>query len=130
MHVVCGIAGLGENILICKRGRGGPYAGRWEFPTALPDAGEMLEDCLERSLFERFSLNLGRFGRFCSFDSASKGDFRVHAFRVDGVGIKPPFSGYDDAKWVNVNKLSRFALVPDAVTLVNVLRKNIVFFPH
>lgn len=130
MHVVCGIAEYDGKILICRRGRGGPYAGRWEFPTELAEAGETLEDCLERALFERFSMDLGRFERFCSFDSAWNANFRVHAFRLDGGGIKDPLSGYDDAKWVQLGKLKKFPLVPDTVTLVNVLQKNILKFPQ
>lgn len=130
MHVACGIAVSGENILICKRVQGGPYAGRWEFPTAVLDAGETLEDSLERSFFERLSLNLKEFGHLGAFDSACARGVRVHAFRVKCPAFSPVISGYDDAKWVHFRNLGHFSLIPDAVMLVNVLRKNIVIFPQ
>ena len=130
MHVACGIAVSGENILICKRVQGGAYAGRWEFPTAVLDAGETLEESLERSFFERLSLNLEKFGCLGAFDSVCARGVRVHAFRVKCPDFSMVLLGYDDAKWVHIKKLERFPLIPDAVTLVKVLQKNIVFFPQ
>jgi len=123
MLVACGVAEREGKVLICKRPSGVPYAGCWEFPSDVLEAGDSLEDCLEKTFFERLSVGLGTVVPVGAFDSVCEKGCRIFTFRADFREEKPVLAGYDAAKWVSFNKLPKFRLFPDSVMIVKGIKK-------
>lgn len=123
MLVVCGVAEREGKVLICKRQSGVPYGGCWEFPSEVLDDGEALEDCLEKTFFERLSVRLDRACPEGAFDSVCEKSCRIFTFRADFGAKIADLTGYDGAKWVSFNKLRKFRLFPDSVTIVKEIKK-------
>lgn len=123
MLVVCGVACREGKALICKRPLGVPYGGCWEFPSETLDEGDTLEDCLERTFFERLSVKLDRACPMYTFDSICDKGCRIFTFRADFGDKTTDLTGYDGAKWVSFNKLAKFRLFPDSVTIVKGIEK-------
>ena len=127
MLVACGIVEQEGKVLICRRAAP-PLAGFWEFPAAVPFASESLEDALEGEFFGRLSVNLCKVRPAFAFDSRSVPDCRIFAHFSQILGKVDALDGYDDAKWVHVNKLRKFRFTPDGVTIIKLLQKNSLFF--
>ena len=96
MLVVCGVACREGKALICKRPLGVPYE------------GDTLEDCLERTFFERLSVKLDWACPMYTFDSICDKGYRIFTFRADFGDKTTDLTGYDGAKWVSFNKLAKF----------------------
>lgn len=124
MQVACGVAVREGKVLICKRGASGAYPGYWEFPFVPLEDGEVLEEALERGVFERLSSKVSAAVRLFSLDSRCVEGVRIHAYGVRLSEKHMVLEGYDAANWIGVNKLSRFRLLPDCVTLVNEMQKK------
>ena len=123
MLVACGVAVREGRVLVCRRPSGVPYAGWWEFPSELLQGDETLEDCLEKAFFERLSVRLDAFGPVGTMDSACDKSYRIFTYLTEFNEKKLCLTGYDCAKWVNINKLRNFRLFPDCVTIVKEIKK-------
>jgi hypothetical protein len=127
MLVAMGIAEHEGKVLICKRSGNVPFSGLWEFPSVEISGDETLEDGLEGDFFGRLSTNLCVAGSAIAFDSRFMRDTRFYAFFVQIWGKIGPLCGYDSAKWVSFNKLCKFRLMPDCVTIIKSLQKKTFF---
>ena len=127
MLVASGIAERDGKVLICKRPGNVPFSGLWEFPSVEISGEETLEDALAGDFFERLSTNLCAVEGAFAFDSRCIRDTRYYAFFVQISGKLGPLCGYDGAKWVSLNKLRKFRLMPDCVTIIKSLQKKTFF---
>ena len=128
MLVACGVAERDGKVLICKRSGSVPFSGLWEFPSAELSGGETVEDCAESAFFDRLLVNIGSARPIFAFDSRCLPGCRIFAVSVQLFCEKLELNGYDDAKWVSLNKLHKFRFLPDCVTIIKSLQKKSLFF--
>jgi len=58
VQVVAGVLVRGGCVLVCQRPPGGHHPGKWEFPGGKVEAGESLEEALERELREELNIDV------------------------------------------------------------------------
>jgi 8-oxo-dGTP diphosphatase len=58
IEVVAGVLVRGDCVLACQRPPGGHHPGKWEFPGGKVEAGESLQQALQRELREELSIDV------------------------------------------------------------------------
>ena len=76
------------------------------------------------AFFDRFSVISGSNSPMFAFDSSCVPDCRIFTFKVNFQETKLVLNGYNDARWVKLDKLRKFRFFPDCVTIV----KEMQFF--
>jgi len=57
VHVTAGVIVRNDTVLVCQRASGGRHPLKWEFPGGKAEAGETLETCMHRELFEELAID-------------------------------------------------------------------------
>lgn len=109
IQVAAGIIVHQARYLIARRPAGAHLAGYWEFPGGKCEAGETLEACLHRELWEELSVRVIEVVHFCSLrhDYPEK-SVELHFFRCrleDGM-ILPAKPGA--VEWVGMSEFGRY----------------------
>jgi len=102
--VVAGLIRKGGLFLITQR-RGG----QWEFPGGKPEAGETLEEALERELMEELgvSVRVGRLYLTIEHDYPDR-SIILHTFFCRLLAGSPQAIDCQDLRWVKVEEMGRF----------------------
>lgn len=125
MLAVCGIVNRNGRVLVCKRPSGSFFSGRWEFPTEVLENDEVLEDALERGVFERLSVRIKEFLPLGAVNLDAIDDCRLFGFQIKLEKNFVQLYGYGASKWVKVNELRKYLAVPESVMFVNFKKKTI-----
>ena len=107
-------------ILIARRAQDQKFAGGWEFPGGKVENGETPEECLRRELLEEFEIDTKVKEFFAeSIYEYPQGSIRLLAYLVDIISGEIVLTVHDDYKWVNINDLLKYDLLPADVLIVN-----------
>ncbi len=114
IQVAAGIVIHEGHYLIARRPAGGHLAGLWEFPGGKCEAGETLEACLHRELWEELSVRVDEVVHFCSVrhDYPEK-SVELHFFRcrLEKGMVRPAVPGV--VEWIGISEFARYAF-PEA----------------
>lgn len=110
--VVAGVIPVAGRVLIARR-RGGPMAGKWEFPGGKVEPGEAPRSALARELREELAVTVAVGPRICTVPFAVAGTrFLLAAYyarRLDGTAVPLDHSGL---RWVGPGALLDADLAP------------------
>ena len=125
--VTAGLIMCDNLILIGQRKRGKSLEYKWEFPGGKLEAGETLEECLKRELYEEMQLNIVVGKHF--IDSSYDYDFGtiiLHAYwaTCDNKNI-PVVLEHEQYKWVNIKDLPQYDFAPADKPIISALLKSL-----
>lgn len=127
MIAVSGIVARKNKILLCKRCAEGAYPGYWEFPTEPVDGDETAEDALERCIFERLSVKINSQTLLGSVDFFEGEGWKILEYKINLTNNFVHLNGYESFKWLKINELRKFRLLPPHVMFINFLKKSDIF---
>ena len=110
MQVSAGVIVRDGKILICQRPVGKSLAGLWEFPGGKLEAGETLEECLQREIFEELSVEV-EVGDFIASSEYKyeHGEFEIFAFFARIIGNAELISNvHQNIAWVKLSELDDY----------------------
>lgn len=123
--VAAGIIIEDGKILIAKRSGNDELAGKWEFPGGKLNTNETPEKALQRELYEELGINV-RIGTYFgeSIYQYSSGIIRLMTYFVNKFEGKYRLNVHDDIKFVSLNDLGKYDLLPADVPIVNKLMES------
>ncbi|HOB09897.1 MAG TPA: 8-oxo-dGTP diphosphatase MutT [Limnochordia bacterium] len=118
IRVAAGIIKDRDQVLITRRAPHEHHAGGWEFPGGKIEAGETPEACLARELKEELDIDVA-VGGLCTNVTHNYGDVTVEliAYYCTIVAGELHMSVHDMCKWVNINDLLKYDLLPADVPI-------------
>ena len=124
LQVVCGILRRGGKMLVSCRSKGA-YAGYWEFPGGKVEAGESLEQALDRELREELGVNIERPVFWKSLRHVyPERTVELQVFFVDAFCGEPqPLEG-QRLQWVAPEEGFNLSFLPADVALLQELAKR------
>ncbi len=121
LEVVAGVIGsIDGKILIAQRGVGMHFEGKWEFPGGKVESGEDFKTALKREIMEELNIDicvgkkLHRWAYKYDFDEIN---FTAYSAHVCGGELKT--LEHMDAKWISIEDLNNYELVPADVELAD-----------
>jgi len=126
--VTAGLLFRAGKILISRRRKGSHLGGMWEFPGGKREAGETLEQCLEREFVEELGIKITA-GDHCvtvehTYDDRS---ISLHVFHCTLMEGDPKPLQSEAVEWVAPAALGRFQFPPPDKEIIEYLRRrNIV----
>ncbi len=113
-------------ILAARRKVGLHLAGFWEFPGGKLEEGEQPEECLQRELFEEFSIEaeIGSFVGESVYKYHEK-TIRLLGFLTTHTGGEFTLTDHDEIQWLTITQLPRLQWAPADIPLVEILQKKI-----
>jgi mutator protein MutT len=122
-HVTAGLIWREGKILITKRPEGSHLAGLWEFPGGKQEAGESLEQCLEREIREELGLVIKATELLLEVDhDYGTKSISLHLFRCSRLTGEPRALGCAEMRWVNPQDLDQYKLPPPDVQMIPFIR--------
>lgn len=130
VEVGCSIILREGKILIAQRPPGTYLGGYWEFPGGKREAGETIEKCLVREVFEELGIWIRPRSFLCRTDHAYPDKrFSLFFYLCDWVSGRPMRHGCLDFRWVVPEELRRFRFpLGDDVILNELIRKKSYYF--
>jgi mutator protein MutT len=124
--VTAGLIFRSGKVLISRRQKGAHLAGMWEFPGGKREAGESLEECLQRELAEELGIKI-RVEDHCLTVDHSYGDrcISLHVYRCTVLEGDPKPLQSDGIKWVPPKALGSHEFPPpDSKVIAYLQRRN------
>lgn len=111
-------------LLIARRKAGKDLAGYWEFPGGKIEMGETPQECLERELFEEFSIQT-EIKEFVgeTVYAYSKFTIRLLGYRVKILSGEFCLIDHDKVQWVSLAEIDSFQLAPADIPLLACYRR-------
>ena len=123
-HVTAGLIWREGKILITKRPEGSHLAGFWEFPGGKQEAGESLEQCLEREIREELGLVIKATELLFEVDHEyDMKSISLHLFRCSRLTGEPRALGCPEMRWVNAQDLDQYKFPPPDVQMIPFITK-------
>lgn len=112
-------------VLIARRRGGDSAAGCWEFPGGSLEAGETLQECLERELAEELGVEAVAGDVVAeSGHCDERGAIRLVALSAEIVSGEPVPAAHDEIAWVEPRKLLDYRLSPADVPIARRLMER------
>ncbi len=113
LSIAIGIVWKGDRILIARRRDDAHLPNLWELPGGKCLAGESLEDCLLREVFEETALRVEVRARrdAISFTYPDR-QVELHPFDCEWVSGEPQPLGCAECRWVAPEELNRYTFPP------------------
>lgn len=110
-NVAAAIIRSNGRVLIARRPADKLLGGLWEFPGGKREAGESLQDCLKREIWEelRMKVEAGRH-RFTLKHAYTHFKITLHVFEAEWVSGKPRAVEVAAFKWVRPSQLQSYAM--------------------
>ena len=112
-------------ILIDKRPQEGLLGGLWEFPGGKIEAGETVEQCIQREIKEELGIEIAVGDRLITINHAYS-HFRVtlHVYHCRHLqGIPQPIE-CDEIRWVTLDEIDRFPFPKANIQIIESLRQS------
>ncbi len=123
MRVTAAILMKDNRVLIARRPGNGAKVGKWEFPGGKIENGETPEECLRRELYEELEIVVEVKAFFeKSIYRYANGTIELLAYLVDWVGGEMKVREHDEVKWVYIDELDNYDLLPADVPLKDKLK--------
>jgi mutator protein MutT len=111
-----------SRILIARRKAGGDLGGYWEFPGGKLEAGETLETCVRRELWEELGMRVQPVMSFTPFSHRyADREICLHAFLCTHESGEPQLLECDEIRWVSVTQLRLYEFPAANRPLINEL---------
>lgn len=122
-HVTAGLIWRDGKLLITRRPEGSHLAGYWEFPGGKQEAGETLEECLQREIREELAVEVEVDHRLIQVDhDYGTKSISLHVFQCSHLRGEPRPIGCDDMRWVDPKDLDDFRLPPPDVRVLSSIK--------
>jgi 8-oxo-dGTP diphosphatase len=106
------------NVLICKRKKNGPFAGKWEFPGGKVENNETPDECLRRELSEELGIKTKVRKFLCSgTHDYSHVSVELMVYLVDIQSGVIQLHEHEEIKWVPPGELPQYNF-PEANTFI------------
>lgn len=114
----------GGKILIARRTKRDYCFGKWEFPGGKVEAGETLQECLKRELFEELGIH-ATIGEHLCVSTFSYNDiaYDMHAFKVTSFTGKITLHEHSALAWVTPAELSQYDMPKPDLPIVECIQK-------
>ena len=100
-------------VMITKRPEGSHLAGLWEFPGGKQEAGETLEECLEREIKEELGLEVRAEKLLLTVDHEYEDRFiSLYFFLCAQLGGEPKPLECEEMRWVRPEDLTQYRFPP------------------
>lgn len=121
IEVTAAIIAREERVLVARR-NSGHLKGKWEFPGGKIEPGETPEQCLERELFEEFTVKT-EIAEFFAENTHKYEDktVRLIAYRVRHISGEFIVSAHDSIKWVTLSQLHEIDFAPADIPIAKML---------
>jgi 8-oxo-dGTP diphosphatase len=115
----------GDSVLITRRPEGKPHAGMWEFPGGKLDGNESPRDCLRREILEELGLEVA-VGDILetAYYRYDWGPVLILAFECRPLAGEIRNLQVAEHRWVALEELSSFALLPADYPIVETLLRS------
>jgi len=125
IQVAAGIINQKGRYLIARRKLGVHLAGFWEFPGGKREAGESLQECLQRELFEELKIrvDLPVPYQIVRHDYLEK-TVELHFFRCVVVQGQATPEDCDEVRWVLPEELPHFKFPPADQVIIDALQRD------
>jgi len=125
VEVAAGLIRHEGRYLIAKRAEHVHLAGLWEFPGGKREAGETLEECLQRELFEELNVRIGVPIPFqiIRHDYPEK-VVELHFFRCTIESGEPSPVGCAEIRWVLPSELGQYEFPPADRPVIQALQRQ------
>jgi len=125
VEVAAGLIRHEGRYLVAKRKAGVHLAGFWEFPGGKREAGETLEECLRRELFEELSIQIDLPILLQTIRHAYESKtVELHFFRcVIGAGTPAPLD-CAEIRWVHPHEMLDLKFPPADQPIIDALQKE------
>ena len=105
-----------------RRPKGKHLENYWEFPGGKLEENETLFQCLERELKEELTINTQAKDILTrSMYTYEHGKFEIVAIRTTIISGSITLSVHDKAKWVDINQLVTYSLLPADISIAKYL---------
>ena len=112
-HVTAGLLWQSGMVMITKRPEGSHLAGLWEFPGGKQEAGETLEECLEREIKEELGLEVRAEKLLLTVDHEYEDRFiSLYFFLCAQLGGEPKPLECEEMRWVHPEDLTQYRFPP------------------
>lgn len=109
-------------LLVCRRGRGGVCARRWEFPGGKREANETAENCVARECREELGVELSVGEPFADFTHAYPDrEIRFVFFRASIVSGEPKRRVHSRIRWAQGRSLPALPFCPADARVIRML---------
>lgn len=116
-----------SKILIAQRNEYGKLPLKWEFPGGKVEGNETCEECLQRELWEEFSINAVIGEYICTskfnYDCYS---IELIAFFVKWFDGEIKLANHSQVKWVSPSELDDFDFAPADIPIVNEVKRRLL----
>ncbi|MBS0152587.1 MAG: (deoxy)nucleoside triphosphate pyrophosphohydrolase [Nitrospira sp.] len=125
IEVAAGLIKRSNRYLIARRKAGVHLAGFWEFPGGKREAGESLEDCLRRELWEELSVRIDSLipYQIVRHEYSDK-VVELHFFHCAIEQGEPVPLGCEEVRWVFPEELTQFAFPPADYAVIESLQRE------
>ena len=112
--------------MITRRPKGSHLAGFWEFPGGKQEAGESLEQCLEREIMEELGVAVKADELLLEIDhDYDMKSISLHLFQCSRLIGEPRPLGCAEMRWVSPQDLDQYNLPPPDLQMIPSI-KNLV----
>ncbi len=112
-------------VLIAQRAKQDALQGKWEFPGGKVEAGESLQECLKRELFEELGIQAEVGAYFCTSTFYHKDTlFDMCVFKVPSYTGEITLNEHSAIAWVTPAELSHYDMPEPDLPIVELLQKN------
>jgi 8-oxo-dGTP diphosphatase len=124
--VAAGILKQDGKILICQRKPTGVFPLQWEFPGGKVEAGEDVQTCLRRELYEELAIEAEIGPEVSAFQYAYPNGFQVNLvfFWVDAYRGEIANQAFEQILWVDPGELPNFDFLEADRSLVAQLARG------
>jgi mutator protein MutT len=121
-HVTAGLLQQNGMVLITKRPAGSHLAGYWEFPGGKQEAGETLEECLEREMKEELGVEVRAGKRLLTVDHEYENRIiSLYFFYCTHMGGELKPLGCEEIRWVHPEDLRQYRFPPPDERIIQLL---------
>ncbi|HEU4684092.1 MAG TPA: 8-oxo-dGTP diphosphatase MutT [Nitrospira sp.] len=125
VEVAAGLICREGRYLIARRKPGVHLAGLWEFPGGKREAGETLEECLRRELFEELQIEVDVPIPFQVIRHQYPGKVvELHFFRCTIERGHPSAIDCAEFRWVSADELGRYDFPPADRPIIDALQQQ------
>ncbi len=125
IHVSAGLIRKNGQFLISKRLKGSHLEGYWEFPGGKQEAGETIQNCLEREIEEELDLKVraGQVSLIIGHEYETK-IISLHVMDCTILTDDPRAIECQEFKWVAPEDFKKFVFPPPDIKVIDFLSKQ------